>query len=197
MAAPDALEPADKVPQAAPEHPAPVNVHVTPLFCTSLVTVAVKLPVCPVCTDAVVGFTAMDTAGVVIVIVVTAVLLASATDCAVRVTVAGEGALDGAVYVMPAPDALELADSVPHVAPEHPVPVRAHVTPLFSGSFVTVAETLRVCPICNDALTGLTAIVTGGAAVIVIVTVVVLVLSATACAVAVTVAGAGTAAGAV
>jgi len=98
---------------------------------------------------------------------------------------------------MPAPDALELADSVPHVAPEHPPPVRAQVTPLFCRSFVTVAETLRVCPICTEAVTGLTAIVTGGAAVIVTVTAVVLVLSATDCAVAVTVAGAGTAVGAV
>jgi hypothetical protein len=162
-----------------------------------LVTVAVKLPVCPICTDVVVGFTVMDTAGVVIVIAVVAVLLPSATDCAVRVTVAGDGAVAGAIYVMPAPDALELADSVPHVVPEQPLPVSAHVTPLFSGSFVTVAETLRVCPICTDAVTGLTAIVTGGAGVIVIVTVVVLMLSATACAVAVTVAGAGTAVGAV
>ena len=98
---------------------------------------------------------------------------------------------------MPAPDALELADSVPHVAPEQPLPVKLQVTPLFCGSFVTVAETLRVCPICTEAVTGLTAIVTGGAAVIVIVTVVVLVLSATDCAVAVTVASEGTAAGAV
>lgn len=98
---------------------------------------------------------------------------------------------------MPAPDALELADNVPQVAPEQPVPVSVQVTPLFCGSFVTVAETLRVCPICTEAVTGLTAIVSGGAGVIVIVTAVVLVLSATDCAVAVTVAGAGTAAGAV
>jgi hypothetical protein len=42
MATPEALEAAESVPQAAPLHPAPESDQVTPLFCASLETVAVK-----------------------------------------------------------------------------------------------------------------------------------------------------------
>jgi hypothetical protein len=48
---PEALEVADKVPQVALLQPEPVSFHVTPLFCESFCTVAVMLPVFPVCTD--------------------------------------------------------------------------------------------------------------------------------------------------
>ena len=65
------------------------------------------------------------------VIVATAVLLTSATDLAVSVTAAGAGTAAGAVYVMAAPDALEVAESVPQIAPVQPAPVNVHVTPLF------------------------------------------------------------------
>lgn len=58
MAAPEALELADSVPQPAPEQPAPDRLQVTPLFWESLVTVAVKLCVpTPACTLAVEGVT--------------------------------------------------------------------------------------------------------------------------------------------
>jgi hypothetical protein len=40
---PEALEAADSVPHVAPLQPAPVSAHVTPLFCVSLLTVAVML----------------------------------------------------------------------------------------------------------------------------------------------------------
>ena len=66
----------------------------------------------------------------VIVIVVVAVFVVSATDVAVNVTVAGEGTVGGAVYVMAVPEALEAADSVPQVAPVQPLPVSVQVTPL-------------------------------------------------------------------
>ena len=145
IAVPEALVADDKVPQVAPLHPAPVNVQVTPLFCASFCTVAVMLRVCPVCTDAVAGFTETEIAGgvaLVIVMVAVAVLVVSATDFAVNVTVAGLGTLAGAVYVMAVPEALVADDKVPQVAPLHPAPVKVQVTPLFCASFCTVAVTV-------------------------------------------------------
>jgi hypothetical protein len=133
IAAPDALDVADSVPQVAPEQPAPVSVHVTPLFWESLVTAAVKVVVCVVCTEAVDLFSVTVIAGAAAVTVTcaAALLLASATDLAVSVTTAGVGTLAGAVYVIAAPDALEAADSVPQATPVQPAPLNAHVTPLF------------------------------------------------------------------
>ena len=198
IAAPEALEVADSVPQAAPVQPAPASAHVTPLFCGSFVTVAVTLCVFPLCTDALVGFTDTPTGGgAVTVIVATAVLLVSATDFAVSVTVDGEGIVAGAVYVIAAPDALEVADSVPQAAPVQPAPASAHVTPLFCVSFVTVAVTLCVFVLCTDALVGFTETLTGGGAVTVTVAAALLLVSATDLAVSVTTAGDGTLAGAV
>jgi len=70
-------------------------------------------------------------AGVIVTVAVPDFVL-SATDFAVRETVAGEGTTAGAVYVIATPEALVLAESVPQVAPEHPVPLSVHVTPLFA-----------------------------------------------------------------
>jgi hypothetical protein len=89
---------------------------------------------CPVCTDADVGFTETEIAGgvaLVIVIVVAADLVASATDLAVNVTVAGLGTLEGAAYVIAVPEAPVVADKVPQAAPLHPEPLRVQLTPLF------------------------------------------------------------------
>ena len=96
---PEALEVADSMPQAAPLQPAPESVQVTPLFCGSFCTVAVKLWVCPVCRDEFVGDTLTPTGGggAVTVIVAEELLLPSATDVAVRLTVAGFGTLPGGV----------------------------------------------------------------------------------------------------
>jgi hypothetical protein len=71
MAAPEALELADSVPQAKPEQPAPDSVQVTPLFWASLATVATKfcVPV-PACTLAVHGVTVKEIVGGVTVKVV-------------------------------------------------------------------------------------------------------------------------------
>jgi hypothetical protein len=197
IAAPDALDAADNVPQAAPVQPAPVNVQVTPLFWVSFVTVAVTPWVFPLSTDALVGFTDTPTAGgAVTVIANAAVLLVSATDFAVSVTVAGDGTLAGAVYVIATPDALDAADNVPQAAPVQPAPVKVHVTLLSCVSFVTVAVTLWVFPLSTDALVGFTDTPTAGGTVTVIANAAVLVVSVTDFAVSVTIAGAGTLAGA-
>jgi hypothetical protein len=135
IAAPETLEAADKVPHAAPLQPAPFNVQLTPLFCTSFCTVAVRACECPVCTETVAGLTAtaITGGGAVLdsVIDTTALLALSATDVAVAVTVAEEGKFAGAVYIIAAPEALDVAESVPHAAPLHPAPESVHVTPLF------------------------------------------------------------------
>jgi hypothetical protein len=88
----------------------------------------------PFCTETAVGFTVTTMAAVVaevIVKVVTADFVASATEVAVRVTVAGEGTAAGAVYVIAVPEALEAEDNVPQAAPVHPAPANVQVTPLF------------------------------------------------------------------
>jgi hypothetical protein len=96
MEAPLLLEVAESVPQAVPVQPAPESAQVTPLFCESFETVALKLAVSPVCTDAVLGVT-LTAIGEVIVTVAEALLVVSATAVAVTVTVAGLGILTGAV----------------------------------------------------------------------------------------------------
>jgi hypothetical protein len=99
MAVPDGLELFESVPHAAPLQPEPDRVQVTPLFCGSFCTVAVKACDCPVCTDALVGDTLMPTGGggAVTLMVAVAVLVASATEVAVSMIVAGFGAVVGAV----------------------------------------------------------------------------------------------------
>src|SRR5271163_2956373 len=96
MATPEALDAAESVPQVLPVQPAPASVHVTPLFCASLDTVAVKLLVCPTCTVALVGATTTET-GAVIVMVTALVRVPSAIEVAVSVTVAGLGMFAGAL----------------------------------------------------------------------------------------------------
>ena len=56
----------------------------------------------------------------------------SATVVAVNVTEAGDGTAAGAVYVT---EVVVTLERVPQVAPEHPAPVNAQVTPLFCESF--------------------------------------------------------------
>jgi len=108
-----------------------------------------------------------DTTAGTTVMVAAAVLDVSATDFAVRETVAGEGATAGAVYVMATPEALVLVESVPQLAPEHPVPLSVHVTPLFCASFVTVAVKFCVRLTVTLAVVGATVTPIAGATVIV------------------------------
>ena len=59
---------------------------------------------------------------------------------------------------MGAPDGLEVEESVPQAAPLQPDPERFQVTPLFCGSFATVAVMVCACPastacVCGEMLT--------------------------------------------
>jgi len=135
IAALEALLDVDNVPQAVPLQPAPFSAHITPLFCESFVTVAVKFCVLPALTVADVGETLTPT-GAVTVIAAVELFVVSATDVAFSVTAAGLGTLAGALYVT---DVVVTFVSVPHVAPLHPVPDSDHVTPLFPVSFVNAA----------------------------------------------------------
>jgi hypothetical protein len=127
------VEAADKVPQALPVQPAPASDQVTPWLLLSFVTVAMKACVALVPTVAVAGdkVTTIPGSAATTVIVAPLDFAALETEVAVRVTVAGVGRLAGAVYVICAPDALKLADSVPHAAPLQPAPDSAQVNPLF------------------------------------------------------------------
>ena len=95
--------------------------------------------VLPVCTLAEVGLTLTEMAGggaaAVTVKIAAAVLLVSVTDLAVSVTVAGDGTFAGAVYVIEAPEALDVEESEPQEDPEQPKPVSVQVTPLLPESF--------------------------------------------------------------
>jgi hypothetical protein len=86
------------------------------------------------------------------VIVADADLVASVTDVAVSVTVAGLGIAAGPVKVIAAPEALVVADKVPHpLAVAHDI---AHVTPFTAVSFVTVAAKLCVALVASEAVVG-------------------------------------------
>jgi len=96
---PDALAPLESVPQVAPLQPTPDSAQVTPWFCVSFVTVAVKTCVPPeACTVALGGATLTAIAGGAVTVIVAAPdFVPSATEVAVKVTVAGEGTAAGAV----------------------------------------------------------------------------------------------------
>jgi hypothetical protein len=88
----------DSVPQPIPLQPAPESDQLTPLFCESFCTLAVKFCVPVMATLVVIGETATEmVATVVKVIVAAALLLASRFDVAVNVTLAGLGTEAGAV----------------------------------------------------------------------------------------------------
>jgi hypothetical protein len=185
------------VPHVAPEQPVPESDHVTPLFCESFCNVAVKAAVVETCTDVEVGLTPTEigNGAAVTVIVADADFVPSATEVAFIVTVAGDGTAAGAMYVA---EVVVTFASVPHVAPEQPVPESDQVTPLFCKSFCNVAVKAAAVDTCTDVERGLTPTEIGsGAAVTVIVADADFVPSATEVALIVMVAGAGTAAGAV
>lgn len=119
----------------------------------------------------------------------------SATDFAVTVTVAGEGTTAGAVYVIATPDALDDVERTPHAAPEQPVPLSDHVTPLFCASLATVA--VKFCVRLTVTLAVVGATVTAIAGTTVIVAEAVRAASVTEAAFSVTAAGDGTEVGAV
>jgi len=87
------------VPHAAPEQPLPNTLQLTPLFRESFCTVALNPVDCDTCTNAEVGFavTEIGGGGVVMVMIAEADLVLSAIDVACNVTVAGLGAVAGAL----------------------------------------------------------------------------------------------------
>ena len=88
----------DKVPQLAPEQPLPASDQLTPLFCVSFCSVALKLADCESGTAADEGLTETEMAATeVMVMLAEADLLESAMEVAVNVTEAGEGTVAGAV----------------------------------------------------------------------------------------------------
>jgi len=86
------------VPHVAPEHPGPETDQVTPLFCESFCTEAVKLAAVETCTDADAGAIETEIGGgvAVMVMMADADLEPSAIEVAVSVTVGGAGTLAGA-----------------------------------------------------------------------------------------------------
>ncbi len=96
-AVPDALVAGATAPQAAPLHPLPVTVQLTPLFPESLATVAVKGWVPFTVTMAVVPDNVTAIGGVVpvMVIIADADFVESVTDVAVNVIVTGFGNSNG------------------------------------------------------------------------------------------------------
>ena len=124
------------VPHAAPLHPAPETLQFTAML-------AVNCWVAPVSSVALVGLT---TTGGTIVTDTEAELVATAWLVAVMVTVAGVGAVAGAVY-----RPVELI--VPHAAPVQPAPETLQFTPM-------LAVNCWVAPVSSVALVGLTS--TGG-----------------------------------
>jgi hypothetical protein len=160
--------------------------------------VAVKLTVCPSVRPPRFGVTVTPEATAATVIAAVAVFVVSVTDVAVSVTNGGVGIAAGAVYVTATPEALVAGATVPQVAPVHPVPDNAQLTPAFAVSFVTVA--LNACASPTVTLAVVSESVTPTpveAAVTVIVAAPAFVPSATDVAVAVTAAGLGALAGAV
>ena len=132
--------------------------------------------------------------------VTAALLVPSATEVAVSVTLAGLGRAVGAVYVIAAPDALAEAEIMPQVAPVQPAPDSVQFTPLFVESFFTVGvkglvSPTRIVQLAGETLTETPA--AGAVAVTVIAAAAVFVPSVTEVAVNVTRAGFGTLAGAV
>ncbi len=87
------------VPQAALEHPTPERDQVTPLFCESFCTAAVKLAAAETCTEVDAGLmeTEMGTGVRLMDMMAGADFELSATEVAVSVTVAGVGTTAGAM----------------------------------------------------------------------------------------------------
>jgi len=99
-ATPERLDAGDTVPQVEPPHAdPPSSVHVTPLFCESFCSVAIKFCVTPpVGTLTVIGEIDIIIAGVAVIVMPAVVdLVVSAREVAVRITIAGEGTVEGAV----------------------------------------------------------------------------------------------------
>jgi hypothetical protein len=152
IATPDALVDAEIVPQVAPLQPVPENVHFTPRFCVSLLTVAAKGVCRAACTLAGVGATLTEITGAaVMVICVEAVFAGFASAAARMVTTPDVGTLNGAVYF---PLLI-----VPTVEFPPTMPLTCQIT-LVSVEFLTVALNCSVPEVLTVLLVIVRSIVT-------------------------------------
>lgn len=124
-------------------------VHVTPAFASSLLTVAVRLAVAPAATDVggVLIVTEIGPLGAAILITAEADFVASVTEVAVTVTVAGFGTEPGAANLVAVPLGVEPAEKPPHCEPPQ---LTDHFTPAFALSLLTTAIRLAVEPVSMD-----------------------------------------------
>jgi hypothetical protein len=119
-----------------------VRVHVTPRFEGSLATLAVKVWVTPSGISALSGVSEVFTASTTMPAVFDAPVLN--TEVAVMVTGGSlAGGVAGAVYVVAAPLAVAVGETVPQGAGSHETD---HVTPLLFGSLATLATICAVPP---------------------------------------------------
>jgi hypothetical protein len=117
-------------------------------------------------------------------------LAVSVTEVAVSVTDGFAGTLDGPVYLMGVPEALDVTESVPHTGEQFvPLCVSVHLTPLLCESFCTVAVKSSIALNCT--LIGAGDTLTATLGVTVIVAALLFVLSATEMAVSITSEGLG------
>ena len=123
-----------------------VTDQVTPAFAVSFATVAVK-PVLVVAAREAGGLlsvTVMGALGAEMVMVAEADFVESVTEVAVIATVAGLGAVVGAVNLVAAPLAVVAVEKLPHC--ELPQ-LTVHLTPAFALSLPTTAVRLMVVPV--------------------------------------------------
>jgi hypothetical protein len=134
--------PHDELPQ--------VTDQVTPAFALSLLTVAVKAAVVLAATElgGLFRATEIGTAGVVMERVAVADLVGSVTEVAVIVTVAGLGAVVGAVYFVAVPLGVEAVEKLPH---DELPQVTFQVTPALALSLLTSAVRLVDVPASREA----------------------------------------------
>ena len=123
-----------------------VTDHLTPAFALSLATVAVKaaLVVAARLAGGLFSVTVIGALGAEIVMVAEADFVESVTEVAVIATVAGLGAVVGAVNLVAAPLAVVAVEKLPHC--ELPQ-LTVHLTPAFALSLPTTAVTLMVEPV--------------------------------------------------
>lgn len=129
-----------------------LTVQSTPAFAESLLTVA-EIEAVPLTARVAGGACVMEieigAVAEVIVTVAVALLLLSVVEKAVMLTVLPVGTADGGVYIVVAPLAVCVVEKDPQ-APALPQ-LTAQSTPAFAESFVTVAASAAVAPICNEA----------------------------------------------
>ena len=154
VGAPLGVDAGDTLPHGGGSH---ATAHVTPPWLASFATVAVNCAVFPAETVAKFGAIEIVKPGTVIVDVAPMPSFDTATACTVTPR-SPIGSVVGAEYVVDAPLAVVVCDSVPHGALPQ---TTDQITPPLAGSLVTVAVRLSVPPTATVAAGGETAIEIG------------------------------------